>query len=102
MDKYKPQNVNRHSVGDVLFGLFLFLFFRLEAWLCSVPMWATLILHFVIGLSIKWFWATLVVWLLVGVAWYLVLLFARWGAGTAPTVNEKENKNPYSHRENRD
>ena len=72
------------------------LVFRISSWLCSVPMWLTLILHFVIGLSWKWFFATLIIWLAVGIIRYSVIVFARWG-GNAETP-EKENKNPYSKK----
>ena len=81
---------------DILFGLFMCLFFRVSSWLCSVPMWATLILHFVIGLSIKWFWATLAVWLIAGIMRYCLILFGRWSANSPQP--EKENKNPYSYK----
>ena len=37
---------------NFLMGLFYFLFFRISSWMCSVPMWATLILHFTVGLPI--------------------------------------------------
>jgi hypothetical protein len=60
-------------------------------------MWLTLILHFVIGLSWKWFFATLIVWLLAGFIRYLLIVFARWGGNSE--MPEKENKNPYSHKE---
>ena len=85
----------KSKTGDFLFGLMFFLFFRISSWLCSVPMWATLILHFTVGLPIFWFWLTLVVWLLAGFIRYMMIRFARWGANTAPNP-PKENKNPYS------
>ena len=84
----------RISVGSFFYGLFFCIFFRISSWLCSVPMWLTLILHFVIGLSLKWFFATLIVWLLAGFIRYLVILFARWGSDNASKT--PENKNPYS------
>lgn len=77
-------------------GLLFFLFLRVSSWVCSVPMWATLICHFVFGLPIFWFWLTLAAWLLGGLLWYLVIVFARWGADTAEADVVKENKNPYS------
>ena len=79
------------------YGLFFCLFFRISSWLCSVPMWLTLILHFVIGLSWKWFFATLIVWLLAGFIRYLLIVFARWGGNSE--MPEQENKNPYSKKE---
>ncbi len=78
----------------VLFWLFIFLFFRIESWLCSIPMWITLILHFTIDLPIWWFWATLGVWLATGLIRWLFICFGRWGANSE--TPEKENKNPYS------
>lgn len=85
------------KITDFLFGLAISLFFRLSSWLCSVPMWLTLILHFVTGLPLYWFWATLAVWLLVGIIRYCVIVFARWGANSPEMP--KENKNPYSHKD---
>ena len=87
-------NKRRYSGIGIVFGLLFFLFWRIDSWLCSVPMWMTLILHFTVGLSIAWFWATLVVWILVGVMRYLMILFARWGSNDPEP--QKENKNPYS------
>ncbi|MBQ5398263.1 MAG: hypothetical protein IIU14_02375 [Ruminococcus sp.] len=82
--------------AEFMYGLFFFLFFRLSSWLCSVPMWFTLIAHFLFGLPIFWFWLTLVVWLLAGVMRYLLIVFARWG-GQSPEPNaNKKNVNPYS------
>ena len=86
------------KIGNFLYGLMFVLFFRISSWLCSVPMWLTLILHFVIGLSWKWFIATLAVWLLAGFIRYLLIVFARWGGNSE--MPERENKNPYSHKNN--
>lgn len=86
------------KIGNFLYGLMFVLFFRISSWLCSVPMWLTLILHFVIGLSWKWFIATLAVWLLAGFIRYLLIVFARWGSNSE--MPERENKNPYSHKNN--
>ncbi|MCR5652778.1 MAG: hypothetical protein K6F88_03165 [Ruminococcus sp.] len=85
---------------DFVFGLFFFLFFRITSWLCSVPMWATLICHFVFGLPIYWFWLTLAVWLLAGVLRYMLIIFGRWGASSPETNADKPNKNPYSQKNN--
>ncbi|MEE3333691.1 MAG: hypothetical protein VZR54_05365 [Ruminococcus sp.] len=83
---------------NTLLSLLFFLLFRVSSWLCSVPMWATLIAHFVFGLPIYWFWLTLAVWLLVGVFRFCLISFARWG-GSSPDINaDKPNKNPYSKR----
>lgn len=83
------------KVGEFLFGWIFFFMFRISSWLCSVPMWLTLILHFTMGLPIFWFWLTLIVWILAGLLRYLMIRFARWGSDTAPNP-PKENKNPYS------
>ena len=86
------------SVLSVFLSLFIFLFFRVSSWLCSIPMWATLILHFTIGLNIWWFWATLFAWLLAGVIRFALINFGRWGANETAKQLEKENKNPYSNK----
>ena len=88
---------NYPDFGGFIFGMFITLFFRVTSWLCSVPMWVTLILHFIIGLSIKWFWATLVIWLIAGILRYCMIVFGRWGA--AAPEPKKENKNPYSKKD---
>ena len=75
------------KITDFLFGLAISLFFRLSSWLCSVPMWLTLILHFVTGLPLYWFWATLAVWLLVGIIRYCPL-------GREFTRNTKRKQKP--------
>ncbi len=90
----------RRDAGGFLLGLFFCLFFRVNSWLCSVPMWLTLILHFAAGLSLAWFWATLAAWLLAGIVRYCFIAFARWGASVPPP--QKENKNPYSKKDWRD
>ena len=84
------------SFFDHIGGLLFFLLFRISSWVCSVPMWLTLILHFTIGLSWWWFIGTLIVWLLAGVVRYGAIRFARWGASEEPP--ERENKNPYSNK----
>ena len=82
------------SFGSILFGLLFFIFLRVDSWLCSLPAWLTLILHFTVGLSIWWFWGTLIVWIAVGILRYLLILFGRWGASSEEPY--KENRNPYS------
>ena len=77
-------------------SLFFFLFFSLSSWLCSVPMWLTLILHFVLGLSIWWFWGTLIAWLLVGLLRFCLIRFGRWGAKETAAAPPRKNRNPYS------
>ena len=82
------------NAGDFLFGLFIFVFFQISSWLCSIPTWLTLVLHFVLGLPLFWFWLTLTIWLLAGLLRYLLLYFAaRCGNTSEP---KRENKNPYS------
>ena len=89
----KRKRSGRSALG-IIFGILFFLFWRIDSWLCSVPMWLTLILHFTVGLPIVWFWATLAVWILVGVIRYLLIMFARWGSNQPEP--EKKNMNPYS------
>ena len=86
--------MKKHDVAGFFGGLLFFLFFRISSWLCSVPAWATLILHFTIKLPIYWFWLTLAAWLLAGLVRFALLCFGRWGANSPDPV--KENKNPYS------
>ena len=83
---------------DFFFFLVFFFVFRISSWLCSVPLWATLICHFVFGLPIYWFWLTLAAWLLAGIIRYLMVVFARWGASTAESNADRPNKNPYSQK----
>ena len=85
----------------ILFSLFIFLFFRLSSWICSVPAWLTLILHFTIGLPIFWFWLTLAAWLIAGVIWWALIDFGRWGVRETANEPPKENKNPYSYKNNK-
>ena len=94
----KKQRFNR--LLEFLFGLCFFLFFRISSWLCSLPMWITLLLHFLIGLPLWWFWATLAAWLLAGLIRYALIRFGRWGAAQSAKSAPKENKNPYSLKNN--
>lgn len=80
------------TAGSILF----FLFFRISSWLCSIPMWVTLILHFTLGLSIWWFWGTLAAWLAAGLLRYALIRFGRWGAKESRQAPAKPNRNPYS------
>ncbi|MGN0489492.1 MAG: hypothetical protein ACI4HO_09545 [Ruminococcus sp.] len=77
--------------GNFILVLLLNLLFNFE-W--SIPAWILLILHFVIGLPVYWFWIALGLWVL------LVVLFTKLLGWTARVSNEKpikrENKNPYS------
>ena len=81
---------------DTLYSLFFFLFFLIISWLCSIPMWLTLLLHFVLGLSIWWFWGTLAAWLLAGLIRYALIRFGRWGVRETRKEPPKRNRNPYS------
>ena len=81
-----------------LTSLFFFLFFRISSWLCSLPMWITLILHFTNGLSLWWFFGTLAAWLLAGLIRYALIRFGRWGAKQSSGGSKKENLNPYSSK----
>lgn len=60
----------------------------------SLPAWILLILHFVIDLSIWWFIAALVLWIVFILLWMLVIGGAA-KCGSEPTPY-RENKNPYS------
>lgn len=86
----------QHRFLETLFSFCFFLFFRISSWLCSLPAWITLLLHFLIGLSIWWFWATLAAWLLAGILRYAMIRFGRWGAAQSEKSAHRENKNPYS------
>lgn len=83
-------------IGEYIFGFLLYLLFRLDSLLYSLPAWLTLILHFTNGLSIKWFWLVFGLWFAVGIIRYLILMFARWGGNSESP--KQENKNPYSHK----
>ncbi|MBS7261986.1 MAG: hypothetical protein KIG36_00030 [Eubacteriales bacterium] len=80
-----------------ILGIIFFLIFRIDSLLYSLPAWVTLILHFTVGLDIMWFWLVLITWFVAGILRYLLIRYARWG-GNQPDP-EKENKNPYSHKE---
>ncbi|MBR2590626.1 MAG: hypothetical protein IKE65_06860 [Clostridia bacterium] len=81
---------------ETVYSICFFLFFRLSSWLCSLPMWITLILHFTIGLSWWWFIATLIAWLLAGLIRYALIRFGRWGAAETRKQPPRKNRNPYS------
>ena len=97
----KTEKTEKSGRGDrilgFILGLLLFLFWRVDSWVCSLPAWITLILHFTIGLSIWWFWGTLAVWIVAGILRYLLIRFAIWGAKDEGE-KQNENKNPYSHK----
>jgi len=81
--------------GNFWLALLLNLVFHWEG---SIPAWICLLLHFLIGLSIKWFWIALGLWLLGMVLWMMLVgKFYSWAAQCGSTPDRpKENKNPYS------
>lgn len=92
-------STHKNRFWEILSSFCFFVIFRISFWLCSLPAWLTLILHFTIGLSLWWFWATLLVWILAGVLRYALVRFGRWGAEQSARQAPKENKNPYSYKE---
>ena len=64
----------------------------------SLPAWLLLVLHFVLELSLLWFWLALALW-------FLLILgttgLISWAAGGAPADPPHENKNPYSAKDPR-
>lgn len=83
----------KNKVGSFFFGLFFTLFFRVESYLFSTPALVALILHFVLDISLWWFFGMLIAWLCFGTIRYLVILFARRCSTPTPY---RENKNIYS------
>ena len=63
----------------------------------SVPAWILLILHYVLGWSILWFWLALGLWLLGILLWMGFMSFASNSSNEKPY---RENKNPYSKGNN--
>ncbi|MBQ4557084.1 MAG: hypothetical protein IJA60_05510 [Clostridia bacterium] len=65
----------------------------------TIPAWILLALHFILGVPIVWFWVALAVWLLSVLLW--TDIFGRLNAlGNIPD-KPKENKNPYSYKEDK-
>ena len=62
----------------------------------SIPAWILLGLHFWLGISVWWFFAALVLWILVMI---LGMKIMGWAADCSAVPNKQpENKNPYSVR----
>ena len=80
---------------NFIIALFLNIVFHFE-W--SIPAWILLILHFGIGLPLKWFLIALGLWIVGLIIWmYVVGAFYGWAAKYGQTKDPvKENKNPYS------
>lgn len=92
----EPKKGRGTGIGEFFYGLLFFFILRVDTLLFSVPVWILLILHFAVGLPIKWFWLGVGVFFLIGILRYLLIVFARWGgSGGEP---QKENKNPYSNK----
>ena len=64
--------------------------------LWSIPAWILLTLHFLIGLSLVWFWGALGAWVFVLLLRTVLVMFARYGF--AHRIPVPENKNPYSKK----
>ncbi|MBQ7299614.1 MAG: hypothetical protein IJW77_07220 [Clostridia bacterium] len=81
--------------GNGMLALLINLLLHLE-W--SIPAWILLILHFLIGLSVLWFWAALAAWICGILLWsYLVGRLYGWANRCADTPDPpKKNVNPYS------
>lgn len=81
--------------GNFWLALLLNLVFHWEG---SIPAWICLLLHFLIGLSIKWFWITFGIWLAAMILWMMLIgKFYAWASRCGNTPDKpKENKNPYS------
>ncbi|MBQ9467437.1 MAG: hypothetical protein IJU52_00315 [Clostridia bacterium] len=90
--------MKKERVVSFFSGLFLFLFWSLSSFFLSLPAWILLILHFVANISILWFWGALAAWLIIRFLRYLIIRYARWGAGIEEEEKKNENKNPYSHK----
>ena len=78
-------------------SLALSLLFNME-W--TVPAWILLTLHFITGLSLWWFAAAILIWFVI-IFLRVCLLISLTKAGNYKDP-PKENKNPYSVRNNKD
>lgn len=79
--------------GRFFIVLLLNLFFNIE-W--SIPAWILLVLHYVFGMPIYWFFIALVLWIIAVIA-YTKLISAGISAGNQKDPY-RENKNPYSNK----
>ncbi len=88
-----------HVDGNFLLALLINLVFHWEG---SIPAWILLVLHFVIGLSVKWFWMALGLWVLGMILWMMLVgKFYAWAAKCGNTLDPpKKNVNPYSVGQN--
>lgn len=78
-------------------GFFLCLFWHALMYiLWTIPAWAALALHFIVGFPLIWFWIALGVWAAAILLRTLLVLFARYGFSHRIPV--PENKNPYSKK----
>lgn len=85
----------RSDADNFFIALFINMVFHFE-W--SIPAWILLILHFLIDLSLKWFFLALGLWIGGLIIWmYIVGAFCGWAGKCVNTPDPpKENKNPYS------
>jgi len=77
--------------GNFFLCLFINMIFNLGG---TIPAWILLVLHYVLGWSVKWFWLALAIWLIVIL---LRMEIISWAARCGNTPDApRENKNPYS------
>ena len=81
--------------GNFFLALLINMVFHLEG---TIPAWILLVLHFVFGLSIKWFWIALGVWILGLIIWMTVVGWIYGWANKCGNTPDppKKNVNPYS------
>ena len=81
--------------GNFFLALLINIIFNFEG---SIPAWILLVMHFVFGLSVKWFWIALGIWL-GGLILWMVIVGKIYGwankCGNTPDP-PKKNVNPYS------
>ena len=89
--------------GNFFLALLINMIFNLEG---TIPAWILLVLHFIIGLSIKWFWIALGIWMIGLMLWMWICgCVYGWAAKCGNTPDPpKKNVNPYSVKssQNRD
>lgn len=79
------------KTGGSFFLSFLFNLFLSFRW--SIPAWILLVIHFIADISIWWFVAAILIWILVIFFWMAVI---GWASRCSIPDPPKENKNPYS------
>ncbi len=84
----------KHS-GGFLLGLLFNMALNIR-W--TIPAWILLAMHFIFGWSIWWFWLALGIWFLDILVWMCIF---GWANRCATPDFPKENKNPYSAKNNR-